>query len=366
MESASPRSLANALAGLLGLFTAPRSLHSWLRSPGAAGHARILAVKPEGPHTITLTVGPAPFPFVPGQHVDLGVLVDGAFHTRTFSISSAPSPDTRTFDVTIRAAEHGRLTPALVANAEVGTELRVSPPHGDFVLPPGPVLFVTGGSGVTPIMSMLRAARDRGDLKTADIVHLHFERSLERVLFHDELTSLAATHPGYKRTCVLTAEPESARLDARQLAAICPDLEARQALACGPAPLLSAMRAIYTDRSLLDHLQVESFGLVLGQPSAGGASPGNGAAASEGAHKLSFTWSRVRAEGDARTSLLVHAERAGLRPKHGCRRGICHACEAKLDKGVVRDLRTGMTTVGTGACIQLCVNAPVSSVEVVL
>jgi ferredoxin len=137
----------------------------------------------------------------------------------------------------------------------------------------------------------------------------------------------------------------------------CPALGERTTFACGPAPLLDGMHALYNDLGLSERLVTESFGLPLAPP----AKHGKG----EGA-RISFTKSQVHVDADGRTSLLMMAERAGLKPTHGCRRGLCHSCEARLMKGTVRDLRTGMTVVGTGACVQLCISAAVTDVEVAL
>ncbi len=352
------------------LFVAPRSPLDYLRAsalPSGGHRARVVATRSECEDTATLTLRPAPRTWSAGQHVDLSVLVDGAYQTRTFSISSAPpaAPGrARTFDVTIRAAAHGRVTPMLVRDAKVSDDVRVSAPAGGFVLPDAgagigaPLLFVTAGSGVTPVMSMLRAARDRGSLPS-DVVHLHFERTRDRIIFDTELDALAKAHPSYRRTCELTGADVNVDQMLARIRAVCPDLDVRQTFACGPAPLLDAMRALYNELAIEDRLHTESFGAPLAALSSlpGDTDPTAGA-------RLSFTRSQVQVDADGRTSLLVLAERAGLKPAHGCRRGLCHSCEAPLRKGTIRDLRTGMTTVGSGRCVQLCISAPVTNVEI--
>ena len=361
-----PTGLRARALRLASLFVAPRSPLEYLRGSAlrSGGHrARVVSTRAECDGTITLTLSPAPKTWLAGQHVDLSVLVDGAFQTRTFSIASAPpvaAGRARTFDLTIRAAARGRLTPMLVRDATVGDHVRVSAPRGSFTLPDkgAPLLFVTAGSGITPVMSMLRDARDRGTLDTKDIVHVHFERGRARVLFDAELDAIAAANPRYRRACELTGDDVNVDRMVARLRAVCPELEMRMTYACGPAPLLDAMHALYTQRNIADRLHVESFGAALASQTT------ETAGLDATATRLSFTRSQVQVDADGRTSLLLLAERAGLRPAHGCRRGLCHSCEAPLRKGTVRDLRTGMTTVATGTCVQLCVSAAVTDVEV--
>jgi len=343
-------SLRDRALAIAELFVLPRSPLDYLRGSALAsgGHrVRVVATKSECPGTTTLTLSPAPASFTSGQHVDVGILVDGAFQTRTFSISSAPGA--RTFDVTVRAAAHGRVTPLLVDDTRAGDELRVSAPKGDFVLShEGPLLFVTAGSGITPIMSILRSLRG-----PRDITHLHFERTRERVLFDAELTALSEAHPTYQRTTILTGDNVNVDTMITRISQAIGDSK-HPTYACGPGPLLDAMRALYKDRP--DDLVTESFGATY-TPAATDEEPSG---------QVSFSRSDVRVDVDGRTSLLVMAERAGLKPTHGCRRGLCHSCEAPLVKGTVRDIRTGMTTTGNGACVQLCISAAVTDVEVAL
>ncbi len=355
---------ARALA-VASLFVAPRSPLDYLRAsalPSGGHRARVVATRAECEGTATLTLSPAPRTWSAGQHVDLSVLVDGAYQTRTFSISSAPpaaSARARTFDVTIRAAAHGRLTPMLVRDAKVGDDVRVSPPAGCFVLPDagagmGPLLFVTAGSGITPVMSMLR-----GSL-SSDVLHVHFERTRDRIIFGSELDALAKADPSYRRTCELTGAEVNVDQMLARIRALCPDLHTRQTFACGPAPLLDAMRALYTELEIEDHLHTESFGAPAAPPAIRALAHD----AETTVARLSFTRSQVNVDADGRTSLLVLAERAGLKPAHGCRRGLCRSCVAPLRKGTVRDLRTGMDTVATGGGVQMCINAPVTDVEI--
>jgi ferredoxin-NADP reductase len=333
-------------AELLGMFD-PRL------SPRAPA-ARIVAVKDEHAGTRTITLEPRRgYPrFTPGQHLDVGVVIEGVVHTRTFSFSSAPDATSRTFSITVRANPKGRATPHFVERVRVGDLLRVSEPRGEFVLRDGVrQLFITAGSGITPVMSMLRARAD-ADV-SRDVAHLHYERSPERVIFGAELDALAANDGGYRLERVFT--DATALLDVAALERVSADFRERETFVCGPPTLIDAVTEIYAREGLAQKLHVERFTPLLSSVPEG---------AEGGA--VSFTKSGRSTRADAKTPLLLVAEKEGLKPIHGCRRGMCHSCEATLVKGCVRDLRDGRVTSERGARIQICISAAASDVEIEL
>ncbi|MEO8843211.1 MAG: ferredoxin reductase, partial [Kofleriaceae bacterium] len=311
--------------------------------------ARVEAVRDEVAGVVTITLRPARGwrTHTPGQHVRVGIAVEGRIATRTYTISSPP--DRRDGCITITVKAQGRASQAL-HDLEVGTFVTLGPAIGDFVLPAGaPVrpLFVTAGSGITPIASMLRSLATSGHM--LDIVHVHFTRG--EMIFGAELRQLAATHPSY-RTIVIDTASDPRRLTIARLAELVPDWTAREAWVCGPAPLLAAITDAFADRPHALHL--ERFRAAL--------APLPATALGGEAH---FT-ARAKVRADGRTPLLRIAEAAGLAPAHGCRMGICHSCDSTLVSGCVRDLRTGATITEPGTQIQICVCAAAGDVEVTL
>src|SRR4051794_40779275 len=138
---------------------------------------RVEAVVPETADSATLWLRTPPgFPgHRPGQYVRVGVSVRGTWHWRTYSITSAPGRRDERIAITVKAMPDGVVSNALVRDTGPGTIVRLAPPTGDFVLPerlPERLLFVTAGSGVTPVMGMLRDHVAR-DVRGADIVHVH-------------------------------------------------------------------------------------------------------------------------------------------------------------------------------------------------
>jgi ferredoxin-NADP reductase len=327
-----------------------------LVSPLAATHtrqARIEYVKDETADTRTLTLRPGRGwrTHRAGQYVRIGVAIDGRIATRTYSISSSPDRRDGCFTITVKA--QGRVSRALVRDAEVGSYVTIGLPDGDFVLPEPcrpELAFLTGGSGITPVMSMLRTLASRGEL--ADVVHVHYARHANDVIFGDELASLAAAHPGYR--LVLVLHDQDPRLFCRErLEELVPDWRERQTWACGPQGLLDGITACFTDRP--DALHVERFTAAFA-PAPADAEGGT----------VRFATSQRGSKADGRTPLLRIAEEAGVNAPHGCRMGICHTCDATLLSGCVRDLRTGERIDQAGTRVQVCVCAAAGDVELAL
>jgi ferredoxin-NADP reductase len=343
--------LWSRLTDVVGLAATPLSPSHYvgLLRPLSARHtlqARVEGVAMETPDVGTLTLRPGRgwTGHLAGQHVRVGLAIDGRIATRTYSISSSADRDDGCFTITVK--KQGRVSSALVHATTPGTYLTLGLPEGDFVLPAaGRLLFVSGGSGITPIMSMLRtfAARDT----MPDVTHVHYARTAEDVIFGAELRELAAAHASYRLHVVVTSEvrrPMSREL----LDEIVPDWQARETWACGPTRLLDAC-------TFTNALHVERFTAALAP------APNNAAGG-----RVRFGRSRISAIADGRTPLLRIAEDAGVSAPHGCRMGICHSCDVTLTAGCVRDLRTGQRIDEPGSRIQTCVCAAAGDVELAL
>jgi ferredoxin-NADP reductase len=356
-----PQSIWSRLGDLVGLVATPLAPSHYLGlvQPLAATHAlyaRVESVWDETADARTLTLRPGRGwrPHRAGQHVLVTVAVDGRMATRTYSISSAAGRTDGRITITVKAMPGGRVSRHLVRELAPGEHVSLGLPQGDFVLPevaPAKSLFVTAGSGITPVMSMLRTLAARGPLP--DIVHLHYAPSARDVIFADELAELAATHPRYRLATVFTRQ--SAGFDGAALDAHCPDWRERTAWACGPASLLDAAVVSFAAAGRSEHLHIERFAAPITAPAVDGCGG-----------RVRFSASRVDVEADASTPLLRVAEDAGVSAPHGCRMGICRTCDATLLSGCVRDLRTGHTIDEPGARVQVCVCAAAGDVELEL
>jgi ferredoxin-NADP reductase len=345
------------LADVVGLVATPLvpSHYIALVSPLSATHARkarVEAVVDETADARTLTLRPGRGweTHRAGQHVRIGLAIDGRIATRTFSISSSPERRDGCITITVKAQPNGRLSPALVRKVKVGSYVSIGLPEGDFVLPdavPEKLGFITAGSGITPVMAMLRTLAARGDMP--DVVHVHYARHAGDVIFGRELRALAAAHPRYRLVLVYTSE-DARRFSRERLHVLMPDFAERETWACGPESLLASVHDCFGGR-----VHLERFGAKL-LPVPADATGG----------QVAFAASRSTARSDGRTSLLVVAEQAGVHAPHGCRMGICHTCDTTLLSGCVRDLRTGERIDEAGTRIQVCVCAAAGDVELAL
>jgi len=274
-----------------------------------------------------------------GQYVRLGVDVDGVRHWRTYSLTSPPSAADGCISITVQALPGGVVSPHLVNATPAGTIVHLEPADGEFVLPdpaPSRLLMVTAGSGITPVMAMLRTLAARGEL--ADVVLLHSAPSGAEMIFRDELHALAEAHLGLR---LLTRHTRGeGRLDLAELATLCPDWRSREAYVCGPAGLLDAARAHWADTP--DRLRLEQFTPPARTGGGCGGEVSYGEAATVGV--------------DGETSLLEAGEAAGVLLPSGCRMGICFSCVLPLRDGQVRDLRTGEVHGEPGDLVQTCIN----------
>lgn len=319
--------------------------------------ARVEAVNPETADGASLVLRPGLRwqGHQAGQFLRVGVDIEGVRHWRCYSISSAPERADGLITITVKAVEGGRVSNHLVRELQVGTVLELAAAEGEFVQPPvhsDKLLMITGGSGLTPVMSQLRSAAARGAMPECTVIH--YSPTPEDCLFRDELLTMAAQHPSLKLHLVYTrGSQKSAHFHPGQLAELCPDWQSRRVYSCGPAALLAQVEALWAEAGLTEQLIVERFRPALAPVNAG---------ATGGA--LSFVASARQAESNGQTSILETAEQAGLATAHGCRMGICHGCTARLICGQVRDLRSGQVFGETDDLIQICVCAPAGDVQI--
>jgi ferredoxin-NADP reductase len=309
---------------------------------------RVEKVVPETDDAATLVIRPGwgwRYDHRPGQYVGIGVQVDGRFQWRSYSISSPPRRSGRTIAITVRAMPEGLLSAHLVKGLEPGTIVRLALPEGEFVLPdppPAKLLFLVGGSGITPVMAMLRTLDRRGTMP--DVVLHYSSPTPERMIFRDELTALEEKHDGL--TVHRLHTDIDGMLDLAEIDAFCDDWTDRDAWACGPGPMLDAITEHWRERGDEDRLHLERFSLELGGDGGEGGT-------------LTFRNSGKSIEADGATTVLEAGEQAGVGMPYGCRMGICHTCTLTLVSGTVRDLRNGDEFGQPNEPVQTCVTAAV-------
>jgi ferredoxin-NADP reductase len=318
---------------------------------GADLRARVVEVRPETADAVTVVLRPggAWRGHLPGQYIRVGLDVDGVRLWRSYSLTSSPHAADGLLTITAKAVPDGTVSLHLAQQLRPGQLVHLDQACGDFVLPdpaPDKVLFVTGGSGITPVMGMLRSGLDR----LRDVVLVHSDTSADDVIFGAELRSLAAS--GRLRLVEQHTDADG-RLDVAALAALVPDLAERVTWACGPAGLLDAIEEHWAARGLADRLHTERFRSALVEPGEGGT--------------VRFTRTGTVLESDGATPILDAGEAAGVLMPSGCRMGICYSCVLPLREGAVRDLRSGDVTTaspGDGVLIQTCVSAAAGTCDI--
>jgi len=305
--------------------------------------ARVEQLRPEaaGAATLVLQPGRGWRGHTAGQWIRVGVDIDGVLHWRSYSLTTPPRTD-GTIRITVKPTADGFVSRHLVHHTPPGTVLRLQPAAGEFTLPTrptGPLLLLTAGSGITPVMGMLRFLVEQGPLP--DVVALHCARDAGDVIFGAELRDLDRAQPGLRLVQWQTGR--RGRLTPADLDFEVPDWRNRETWACGPAGLLDALEEHWAAADLRDRLHTERFQPKL----AAGTGVG-------GTVTLQRTGRTVKA--NASTTLLDAGESAGALMPSGCRMGICFSCVVPLLSGRIRDVRTGEVHGEEGDLVQTCIN----------
>lgn len=339
----------NVLRGLAARATTPLLPDDYLKLLNPLWTARelrgeVVDVRRETQDSATVTIKPGwgfTAEYRPGQYVGIGLRVDGRWHWRSYSLTSVPLRDSKHITITVKATPEGFLSSHLVNGVEPGTIVRLAKPKGDFALPnppPEKVLFISAGSGITPVMAMLRTLTARG--QSPDIVHVHSAPTAGDVIFHDELRMLEDDHPSYRLHLQLTET--DGHLEFEGIGDVVPDWAERPTWACGPTQMLDDIEKVWDAADRAEHLHIERF--TIARTDKGG----------EGG-TVTFAISDKSLEIDGATSLLEAGEKVGIQMPFGCRMGICQTCVLPLESGHVRDFRSGEEH-GAGDRINTCVS----------
>src|SRR3954453_18660913 len=177
--------------------------------------------------TVTIKPGYRWEPHQPGQYLRIGLDINGVRHWRAYSLTSDPDREDGFISITGKNVDGGTVSPSLVRRGRPGTIVSLGGVEGDFVLPeelPDKMLFLSAGSGITPIMSMVRHLEHRDGLE--DVILCHSARTKEEVIFGDYLREMAERHEGFRLHEQLTKE--HGRFEPGHLEDLCPDWKERE------------------------------------------------------------------------------------------------------------------------------------------
>ena len=293
--------------------------------------------------------------FIAGQFIELMVEKDGARTLRCFSISSSPAyyDQTGYIELSIRIQQQGRITPWIRQQLALGSLVNISAAQGDFVLPealltspkPEKLLFIAGGSGITPFRSMLQQQTLNKQAVELDIHLLYYSRNNQQIVFQQEFEQLQKEYPSISITFV--DSEQDGFICAEHLQAYCSDFDQRTAFICGPSPMIQQARNVLTEQGITkEKINFEFFG----------AAPIELENSEQGIVHFQVSEKIVISEKDKTLTLLEQAEEQGLTPVSGCRIGVCHQCICKKKSGVVFNTRTQEYSDTGSEEIQLCIS----------
>ena len=316
-----------------------------------SGHlsARVVAVRQETADTRTFELRPSRSwkGHRAGQFTTLGVEIDGVRKRRCYSISSAPSA--ANLCITVKRVAGGAVSNFLHDHVGVGQVVELTQAAGEFCLPavtPERLLFIAGGSGVTPILSILNELAGRGEY--VDAIVVVYARRRADLIGYEALGALERAVDGLRFIPRLDDDPRrGAGYREAELKALVPDLHARQTFLCGPPGLMEAVRATWTAEGLMERLRSEAFVASLRT------------IVSHDRGSVAVTLGRSRREVtlSAETPLLDALEAAGERPAFGCMMGICRTCRCRKVSGAVENTLTGVVSDAPDEDIALCISA---------
>jgi ferredoxin-NADP reductase len=320
--------------------------------------AEIVDVHRSTADTVTLTMRPTQQwrGFEAGQFVQVGVVIDGVRHTRCYSPACSQYRADGRIELTIKAHPDGLVSQYLHGNARVGLVVSLSQASGTFHMPtprPDHVLLISGGSGITPVLSMLRTLLDEG--YSGDLTFLHYAYTENDVSYRRELEEIAAFGGNVRVVLAYTDQENGGDLHGffgtEHLESAAPWYRDAQTYLCGPPGLMGGVKNVYAELGLSDRLHLEEF------------APSTPVVTDDAEGEVTFSSSDVVAENSGRT-LLEQAEDAGLSPEYGCRMGICFTCTSVKTSGCTKNVQTGELDSEPDKKIQLCVSVAVGDVAI--
>jgi len=332
--------------------------------------AEVTAVRCQTDKSVTLTLRPNENwqGLQAGQFVNVSVEIEGVRETRPYSPAGSEHAREGALELTVSTHPEGKVSRYLRERAHPGMIVGLSEAAGEFVLPaarPRRVLLISGGSGVTPVMAMLRTLCDEDF--AGEVGFLNYARSPELALYDAELKELAERHDGLRvargftragATGSAAGLPLKGRFEREHLRAVMSEHDDAAVFVCGPPALIEAVRGVCAEDGLQEPT-VETFTPLLARFDALSFDQ-------DGAEGVVSFAASGRQAANSGLPLLEQAEDAGLSPEHGCRMGICNTCSCRKRSGTVRNVISGELSSARDEQIRICVSVPVGDVALEL
>ncbi|CAJ0772905.1 hybrid-cluster NAD(P)-dependent oxidoreductase [Ralstonia chuxiongensis] len=320
------------------------------------------------------------FLFEPGQFITLELDIKGETINRCYTISSSPARP-HTISITVKRVPGGKVSNWLHDNLQPGAAIRVLGPAGEFTCARHPArkyLFLSAGSGVTPLMSMSRAHHDLAEDR--DIVFVHSARTPDDIIFGRELDLIASNHANFRTSFVVerlgtrTNWPGiTGFLSLPLLKLVVPDFMEREIFTCGPAPYMKAVRGLLDEAGFdRTHYHEESFSFeslaaeAAPEATVQDAAPAESPDADAPQFSVSFAKTGREIACGAAQHVLDAARQAGVRLPASCTQGMCGTCKVRLVSGQVDMKHNGgirQREIDQGMVL-LCCSKPLSDLVI--
>ncbi|MEM6624717.1 MAG: hybrid-cluster NAD(P)-dependent oxidoreductase [Pseudomonadota bacterium] len=310
-----------------------------------------VSVIPEAPNTATFTFrapSGALFDFLPGQFLTLEIPAPAGTVHRTYTISSSPSRP-RSISITAKAQKDSVGTRWMLDNLAPGVKIKAFGPAGLFSHmneKADKYLFISAGSGITPVMSMTTWMFDLGS--EPDIVFINCARRPGEIIFRGRLEHMAARSPGLDLHWVVEHPDRYApwtgyrgTFNQLMLGIMAPDYLEREVYCCGPEPFMQAVREALQGLGFdMDHYHQESFHAPVETeadiPELDDVVPDEDTRA-----EITFSVSGVSAKVAETETILAAAKANGLNIPSGCTFGVCGTCKVRKTEGDVHMVHNG-------------------------
>ena len=308
--------------------------------------SQVLAVTHDVKTFVFTTPERRPFDFEAGQFITIRVEIDGELMTRCYTIASPPTRPDR-LAITVKRVPDGVVSNWLHDNLEPGAWISMHAPAGAFVLPEEDApkyLFLSAGSGITPVLSMTRTLYDLGS--EADILFVHSARTPADIIYRGELEAMARLMPNLRvvEICEGDAPTErwmglQGRISKPVLEILAPDLNEREKFICGPAVFMAAEKSLLEELDYdMEKYHEESFDFGAPTvPAPTTAPPVEQDSEEEAGAGFSVEFARsgrmITCGPDE--TILEAAMAAGMRPMAACGQGMCGTCKVSMLSGEV-------------------------------
>ena len=293
--------------------------------------------------------------FIPGQYLPLCLQINGKSVSRCYTLSS--SPNNQQYQISVKRVIDGVSSNWLHDHCEVGTQLTAQKPRGDFHLNEqhNTLLLLSAGSGITPMLSMVRTLSENNQLQ--DVVFYHQCSSEQDIPERAQLEQLAKQHPTLKLHFALTKPAQNwqgltGRFDQPHLKVI-PNLNSRQVFVCGPQAFMESAKNLLIKNGLPpQHYHQEAFGM---------------AKAEVGEYKdVCITVDNKSIPATNQNTVLEHLSNNGIAIKSSCRAGVCGACKVVLEDGEVVQMSTSALSEEERAAgvVLACCSTPITDVAI--